>query len=197
MTFGAASIINSGHLDGALSMIGQGRNSYDGSLGTINGVISGGDKADTIQGGHGTEVVRGNNGGDIIAGGAGDDDLFGDVGRDLLRGQAGDDALTGGKGNDRIYGGSGEDTLRGGSENDRLFGGEGDDTLTGDDGRDTFVYRWDGGNRRRHRLREQRRSPRPDRVRLQLGRRSARLRLGHQFGPAHRAPFQLREFHPA
>lgn len=146
MTFGAVSIVNSGHLDGALSMIGQGANSYDGSLGTISGVISGGDKADTIQGGHGTEEVRGRGGNDTIAGGAGDDDLFGDNGRDVLRGQAGDDALKGGKGDDRIYGGYGDDALNGGSENDRLVGGQGDDTLTGGSGSDMFVYRWEDGN---------------------------------------------------
>ncbi|WP_068952732.1 calcium-binding protein [Pararhizobium polonicum] len=117
-------IVNTGTMVGYISL-GAGNDSYDGSLGILDGAtgvgtgfVSGGDGEDDILGGKRAENLSGGNGDDDIDGGAGNDQIYGD---------AGNDQLIGGSGNDYIYGGADNDILDGGSGIDYLSGGTGGD----------------------------------------------------------------------
>ncbi|MGD9800769.1 MAG: hypothetical protein AB7V02_09245, partial [Parvularculaceae bacterium] len=104
-------------------------------------LISGGNNNDTLLGGAGADTVSGGNGNDDIDGADGDDVLDGGNGNDTLVGGAGADVLGGGNGYDAMDGGSGDDALVAGNGNDVLAGGDGDDTLSGGNGNDDM----DGG----------------------------------------------------
>ena len=104
--------------------------------------VTGGTKADTINGSLGNDVLSG--GGTIIG-----DSLSGNGGNDSVTGNGGADTLTGGAGNDTVNGAAGADAVNGGDGNDQLSGGDGidvldgeggADTLTGDAGNDVFLY---------------------------------------------------------
>ncbi|MET3432234.1 Ca2+-binding RTX toxin-like protein [Herbaspirillum seropedicae] len=92
-----------------------------------NDSLSGGQLADTIDGGDGN---------DNLYGYAGSDTLIGGDGNDILNGDAGEDTLSGGKGNDRLRGEAGNDTY--------FFNqGDGVDTISDFDGRtglDTLTF---------------------------------------------------------
>jgi Ca2+-binding RTX toxin-like protein len=106
------------------------------------GLITGGDAADTIFGNDllgdeirgldGDDTIRGLAGNDMLLGGAGNDQLFGDDGNDTLQGGAGNDFLSGGLGTNRLVGGRGDDTYRP-SSTDVIVekSGEGSDTIEG------------------------------------------------------------------
>ena len=68
-------------------------------------ILSGDDRANTINGGAGDDLLFGREGSDTLNGGAGDDTLRGGDGGDNLDGGAGDDMLHGGKGADAFNGG--------------------------------------------------------------------------------------------
>ncbi|MBG7617925.1 hypothetical protein I5R65_00470 [Herbaspirillum sp. AP02] len=78
-----------------------------------NDLLSGGQFADTIDGGDGNDNLSGYGGNDILIGGNGNDNLYGSDGDDALSGDKGNDYLIGGTGND-IYAfnqGDGIDTI--------------------------------------------------------------------------------------
>jgi Ca2+-binding RTX toxin-like protein len=62
--------------------------------------ISGGDGADTLDGGSGSDEIDGGAGADTIYGGSGDDNLDGGVDNDVLQGDSGNDTIDGGDGED-------------------------------------------------------------------------------------------------
>ena len=97
-------------------------NDFD-SQGTADGTaITGGNGADTLYGGAGSDTINGGNGSDTIYAGSGNDTAIG------------------GNQGDMLYGGSGNDTLVGDTQNDILIGGYGADTLTGGEGADIFKF---------------------------------------------------------
>jgi Ca2+-binding RTX toxin-like protein len=101
--------------------------------------ITGGSRADHLQGAAGNDRLEGGRDADVIAGGDGNDRLEGgdnDEARDELHGEGGDDSLAGGPGDDLLDGAGGLDTLSGGGGDDELDGGSEDDELGGDRGRD-------------------------------------------------------------
>nr|WP_198980737.1 calcium-binding protein [Herbaspirillum sp. ASV7] len=88
-------------------------------------------------------------GNDSLTGGQLADTIDGGEGNDYLSGSAGNDTLIGGEGDDRFDGGNGDDTLSGGKGNDRLDGGYGNDTylFNQGDGVDTVSeYDYTAGN---------------------------------------------------
>lgn len=128
-------IINDGVILGDISL-GKGSDRYDGTYGTIDGSVSGGDGQDYMIGGKGA---------DHFIGGADADDLDGGAGNDFLTGDGGTDRLTGGAGDDEIYGGADSDTLDGGTGMDYLSGGAGSDLYLVDNARDMVVEAKGGG----------------------------------------------------
>jgi Ca2+-binding RTX toxin-like protein len=76
-------------------------------------------------------------GDDILTGSERADTMQGWSGDDTISGLGGDDILYGGEGHDILYGGAGNDTLIGGT-NDFTY--EDDDTLVGGEGSDTYVF---------------------------------------------------------
>ena len=121
MGSGADVVRNGGLIDGTLDL-GDGNDSYDGRGGSVDVIVLGGGRNDTLKGG------------------ALDDTMSGDAGDDKLYGRGGDDSLTGGVGNDLINGGAGDDTIDGGAGNDTMNGGTGQDVMTGGAGADVFVF---------------------------------------------------------
>ena len=76
-----------------------------------------------LAGGHDFYDGTGGSGDDTLRGGDLDDQSRGDAGNDTLAGFAGADQLAGGDGDDRITGNGSDDALVGGIGNDRLSGG--------------------------------------------------------------------------
>lgn len=113
----ADSVTNSGTLVGHV-LLGGGGDEYDGTGGTVAGLVSGGD------------------GDDLLIGGSARDRLLGGEGADTLWGAGGNDVLDGGPGDDEIDGGEGDDFM---------FGGPGFDRYDGGAGRDTVSFRNSGG----------------------------------------------------
>ncbi|PCH73727.1 MAG: hypothetical protein COC12_04635 [Rhodobacteraceae bacterium] len=132
---GIDDITNSGFISGNISLF-DGDDTYDGSLGSVSGVVSGGAGADTLIGGAGTDELAGGLDNDTIKGGGGDDILSGDDGDDTIKAGSGDDIVSGGIGNDLMHGGAGDDNLKGDGGNDRIFAGAGDDVINGGGGKD-------------------------------------------------------------
>lgn len=126
--------------------LGDGADRYAGTLGSVDGTVSGGDGSDMLLGGAASDVMSGGSGDDHLLGRGGDDDLRGDGGDDFIKGGDGDDVLTGDKGTDRLAGGRDDDRLDGGNGDDTLLGGTGDDELTGSYGDDVFVFGRNAGD---------------------------------------------------
>ncbi len=85
-------------------------------------------------------VLTGGPGANTINGGADNDVIDGAAGNDMLRGEGGNDTLYGSGGNDTLYGGDGNDSLYGGVGNDRLFDTSGTNYIDGGDGWDTVTF---------------------------------------------------------
>jgi len=97
--------------------------------------IDGGVGSDSLVGASGNDNILGNDDGDTIDASAGDDTVSGGGGFDLLLGGKGNDSIDGDSGEDEIYGGDGNDTISGGDDTDTLYGENGNDTVdTGDYG---------------------------------------------------------------
>ncbi|GAB3261909.1 calcium-binding protein [Kineosporia babensis] len=146
------------HYENDLFHLGAGNDSYDGTLGKVDGSsIFGGEGDDSIttgeqigdvasiSGGNGNDTIRtygewngahGDAGNDKLYGGVGRQDFFGGPGNDLIYGGKGADVLRGEQGNDTLYGNSGADTIYGNSGNDKIYGGPGTDTVSGGPGKD-------------------------------------------------------------
>jgi Ca2+-binding RTX toxin-like protein len=144
-TFARVDIANSGGITGDVRL-GPSDDRYDGRLGTVTGVVSGGGGADTLMGGVGAESLSGGSGGDVVAGGLGSDSITDTGGFNYLRGDEGNDSIAGGAdfddingnmGDDYASGGLGDDWVVGGRDNDRLFGDAGNDLVYGNLGNDT------------------------------------------------------------
>jgi Ca2+-binding RTX toxin-like protein len=148
-------IVNGGTIQGDVMLAG-GDDLYDGSAGTLDGTVFGGDGNDTLMGGSGSDTFDGGAGNDSLNGGTGNDtasyedahgvtvdlsqagaqNVGGGAGSDTLtsienlRGSAYDDTLKDSSGNNILDGQAGNDTLdasKGG--NDALLGGAGNDTI--------------------------------------------------------------------
>ena len=108
---------------------GNGADSIEGGAGNDN--IAGDGGADTINGGAGIASIVGGQTGDLMHGDAGDESIEGGAGNESIEGDAGNDFLTGGDAKDTLYGGAGKDTLEGRSGLDELHGGAGDESILG------------------------------------------------------------------
>lgn len=114
---------------------------------TLDSIIYGKARSDTIDGGAGGQTIFGLDGDDLITGGS-DSLASRDVNNtidiadleDQTESDDGNDALYGGKGNDTINGGQGDDTLDGGDGDDVLRGQAGVDVFRGGAGTDTVDY---------------------------------------------------------
>ena len=111
-------LTNRGTIHGTVDL-GEDDDKYDGSLGTIGGIVLGGTGFDQLTGGAGADAMRGGRDGDTLTGNGGDDMLTGDFGDDLIDGGAGNDGLYGGVGNDTLRA-AGGDLAWGGIGNDRI-----------------------------------------------------------------------------
>ncbi len=97
---------------------------------TLNNVISGTGRGDSLRGGNGSDLIYGNDGNDTLRGDSGNDRLYGGAGNDQVSGGTGNDTIDGGGGADRLSGDAGNDVI---VIHDLAFasvsGGAGDDTL--------------------------------------------------------------------
>lgn len=84
-------------------------------------------------------IVQGTNRADTLNGGAGSDLIFGYEGNDTLNGKAGNDVIEGGPGFNLISGGDGNDVLLAGPDTNLLLGGNGTDLLVGNNGDDALI----------------------------------------------------------
>ncbi len=132
---GIDDIANSGFISGNINLNGA-DDTYDGTFGSVSGVVSGGDGADTLIGGAGRDELAGGADNDNIKGGGGDDILRGDDGDDTIRAGSGQDVVSGGIGNDLLHGGFGDDDIKGDGGDDTIFAGAGDDVINGGGGKD-------------------------------------------------------------
>ena len=96
-------------------------------------------RANTLSGGHATDIIDGVVVNDKMVLGS-FENIIGSGHDDGLSGDFGANTLSGGTGNDRLYGEGGDDTLRGGAGDDTLYGGLHDDDLYGGVGNDTYVF---------------------------------------------------------
>jgi Ca2+-binding RTX toxin-like protein len=110
---GDLNISNSGHIVGAIQF-GDGGNIYDGALGHITGLVTGGSGNDTLTGGESS---------DHFDGGAGIDMLSGMGGNDVLSDEGSQATIDGGDGNDTINMASFFNA------SDQIDGGDGKDIL--------------------------------------------------------------------
>ncbi|WP_423298271.1 calcium-binding protein, partial [Arcobacter sp. YIC-310] len=108
-----------------------GTNYDDSDINTIDDIIIGDNKANSINGMAGDDSLVGNDNDDIIRGGTGYDTIDGGADNDTLYGDAGNDLILGGTGEDSLYGNADDDVLDGGDNDDYLDGGAGNDTLKG------------------------------------------------------------------
>ncbi len=97
----SVNFVNRGRVGGEMIFY-TGDDMYDGSAGSVGGIVYGNAGNDTLIGGIGHEQ---------FAGGFGADRLFGNAGIDLLDGGSGNDTLDGGTGLDTLIGGPGNDTF--------------------------------------------------------------------------------------
>jgi Ca2+-binding RTX toxin-like protein len=125
-----------------------------------NGILDGGNDADSLLGGNNVDSLAGGQGNDTLDGGAGDDTLTGGAGNDFASYATANDTIeaflsnnetTGGVaegagGSDRLFGiegligGNSSDTLSGNSAVNTLMGGDGNDSLVGGGGNDLLDY---------------------------------------------------------
>jgi Ca2+-binding RTX toxin-like protein len=91
---------NAGTINGQSISLGGGADTYDGTGGTFNGQVSGGDGndtltggdfADSLSGGNNDDVLRGNGGIDTLDGGANNDTLFFSIEDAVVQGGSGSD----------------------------------------------------------------------------------------------------------
>lgn len=136
---GVDSISNRGTFVGNITL-GDGDDSFDGRMGTVQGTVFGETGDDFLRGGNFADTLNGGGGEDLLRGGWGNDTLIGSFGDDELRGEGGNDRLEGGAGDDTLNGGLGADILLGGFASDTLDGGQGNDILTGGTQSDSFVF---------------------------------------------------------
>jgi len=145
---GGQTIQNNGAVQGAIDL-GADDDVYDGRLGNVSGMVSGGAgddslaggaQFDALQGNAGNDTEHGNAGDDIVVGGKDNDVLYGDAGNDIVWGNLGNDTLDGGDGTDQVRGGQGDDVITGGAGDDWLSGDRGSDTVTGGAGADAFHF---------------------------------------------------------
>jgi hypothetical protein len=93
-----------------------------GSVGTLTKIITGNERANTLNGSAGRDILRGLGG------------------NDRLFGRGGVDRLFGGRGSDRLVGGTGRDTIEGGPGNDLVESRDGvRDVIRCGTGRDTVI----------------------------------------------------------
>ena len=104
-----------------------------------NDSLTGGAKADSLDGGDGNDTLTGNAAADTLQGGTGNDKLFGLAGNDTLDGGLGADTLDGGADNDVLDGNADADSLIGGTERDLLIGGAGLDIVAGGADEDSLI----------------------------------------------------------
>ena len=103
---------------------------------TLDAVLIGGTKADTLITADGNDLVVGCDDADRIELGSGDDLGFGDGGAGHCANAVGADTIEGDRGYDRLFGGPGADVLQGGPGVDMVYGQEGSDQLDGGPGAD-------------------------------------------------------------
>lgn len=125
---GRDTVINTGTIIGEIAL-SKGGDRYDGTDGSLQGVLDGGGGWDVLLTGANDDTIFGRGGRDRIEAGAGDD---------LVKGGANNDTILGGDGADRLRGNRGDDVVDGGAGDDLVAGGRGDDTLTGGAGADRF-----------------------------------------------------------
>ncbi|MEU8230834.1 calcium-binding protein [Actinoplanes sp. NPDC048967] len=101
--------------------------------------VYGGTGKDSITGGPRADFVQGDAGNDKLYGRGGADSLYAGTGNDTVSGGDGDDFIMGEDGRDRLYGGAGGDSISGGDGDDWLHGGAGEDQLLGEGGKDTIA----------------------------------------------------------
>lgn len=161
--FGGDRIVNTGTLEtllqepGAIAIdLKEGDDFYDGTAGTLTGIIKLGSGNDTAFGGAANETFRGGTGINIINGGAGVDaidysEAAGGITINLSTtyqqstGQSYDTILNienviGSAFNDTLIGSSASNLLMGGDGDDLMDGGLGDDTLVGGAGNNTARF---------------------------------------------------------
>lgn len=117
---------------------GAGNDRLDGH-GTPKVEIRGGEGADRLIGGPGSDKLYGDDDGepgrdDVLVGGGGHDDLYGYLGNDTLLGGDGDDWMVGYEGRDVARGGPGDDAM------DSMTSKDGADLLDGGPGSDWVYY---------------------------------------------------------
>ena len=100
-------------------------------------LITGTNKAESLNGTSGDDLILGKGGADKIDGKGGNDCIDAGDGADVVNGGNGDDVILGGDGADTLYGDAGKDSLYGGAGADVLFGGMNDDYLNGGAGADS------------------------------------------------------------
>lgn len=83
-----------------------------GMTGTINAILTGDTKNNSLSSDEGNDTLTGNRGNDTLSSGAGNDRLFGNRGQDRLSGGAGDDLMRGGIGADTFDFSSGWDVIK-------------------------------------------------------------------------------------
>ena len=111
---GTLDVVNSGHIAGQLTL-GDGNDSYDGSLGSISKYVLGGAGDDDLAGGSGRDHLDGGTGNDTIDGGAGNDVMLAEGTTATIDGHDGNDVIDMASyfnAADQIDGGSGRDTLK-------------------------------------------------------------------------------------
>ncbi|NBD16241.1 MAG: hypothetical protein GVY04_08850 [Cyanobacteria bacterium] len=145
---GSISVVNGGTINGDV-VLSAGNDDYDGSQGTLNGIVFGKEGNDLLVGGDGKDIFSGGLGNDFLADGNGDDlvkgnegnDFFFNLesrGNDILLGGAGNDFFRAGNGNNLIDGGAGNDLLIGNTGKDLIIGGSGINISFGGGGKDDF-----------------------------------------------------------
>ncbi|HEY1299759.1 MAG TPA: calcium-binding protein, partial [Stellaceae bacterium] len=107
LSFGDDVVTNSGLIQGAV-YLGNGNDLFDSRLGTITGMIVGGDGDDTIYGGKGDDTIVGGDGNDRIDGSTGADDMIGGFGDDTYYVDNTGDVVDE---NNATYGGGGNTTV--------------------------------------------------------------------------------------
>ncbi len=108
---GEDEVTNNGLIDGNVEL-GNDDDLYDGSNGSVTGIVFGGEGNDLLTGGSGEDILSGDDGDDEIYGGSGNDTLSGGDGADKLVGEGGNDTLTiGNLDFVLLSGGEGTDTI--------------------------------------------------------------------------------------
>lgn len=149
-------VTNRGTMIGDISLGGD-ADRYDGRLGTVTGVILGGDGADVFVPGNAAEAINGGDGSDTLDFSASTVSVtvnltlpeqnkgapvLGDTysGIENLKGGAVGDRLVGTAADNRIEGGGKGDTLAGAAGDDVIIGGHGKDRTYGGTGADDFLF---------------------------------------------------------